>query len=183
MFGTIQLENHRNGTTKSKHWPTCHTPDDRGCRARHDRSPAPSNPGKGGARVRTDRAAAIHAPATAAAICMRPREPPFPLAGRPHHMSPRRSRRYFSGFRGSGGLTSIPVPSSSVEASATAGARCPWMPSCTTSSRGPREGGMWMPNWCCSAKTVTHGGTNDRSSQLPRTPQLSLFSTIVIDSV
>ena len=35
-------------------------------------------PGNGGARVRPDRAAAIHVPATAAGVCMGPREPHSP---------------------------------------------------------------------------------------------------------
>ncbi len=92
----------------------------------------------------------------AAGIRMGPREPHAPRCLGPHprppqtiqhHLPHRRSRRYFSGLRGSGGLTSPSVSSRSVEVSAgIAGARWPWMPRrCITSFPGPKEGRGCQP--------------------------------------
>ena len=127
-------------------------------------------PGKGGARMRADRAAAIHAPATAAAVCMGPREPPSPpnQTATPHAPPPLPS--LLLRLQGQSSREQPFVPSSSVVASATAGARCPSMPkhhALPRSGEGrdglPRGGGA-------------RGGASSRSS---RTPQQYLFVLVM----
>ena len=96
--------------------------------------------------MRPDRAAAIHAPATAAAWASivlghhlrLEAEPPHPRSPQTihHPMSCQRSRRFFSGLGGSGGLTSI-----------------------TTSTRSGRPRGHVVPR-CRTTTSLSEGGAH-----------------------
>ncbi len=133
-------------------------------------------PGKGGARVRPDRAAAIHVPATASMTfgvlgnhLRLEAKPPHPSPSQTihHHIPRHRSRRYFSGFRGSRRVNNPITASSNPEPSwGIAGARWPWMPPCITSSRGPRGGRG------CQPRAPVQGVLQETTRvNLPRTPQ------------